>query len=546
MLNSRPIRALLAAQVISVTGAQMTWLALPWFVLTTTGSATRTSVVMGAEAVGLAAFGIQSGNLVNRLGARKTMLVCDALRAPTVAVIPILHWTGALSFPVLLLAAAAIGVLSAPYFAAQKVIVPEILGEDERIVTKMQTLSQSASRITMLLGPVIAGVLIGLIGASSVLMVDAATYLVAVGLVAAFVPAGRRASVPGEERGSRAGIRFVLRDPLLRWWMPVFTIGDAAWMAIFVALPVLTIQRYDSDPRVAGWLFASFGVGAIVGNIVAFRLLDRTDGLRLIGLGILGQALPLWLLVLELPASLVSATLMLSGLANGLVNPSIHAILTLRPPPAIRANVMAVVMTLFALVTPIGLLGAGPLLDTFSVEVVFGLCAAIQTVTMTGAAIAAFRARRATEPRLPARSPSQHRAAKPACRKSFAAEAPSDQVSSRPNRGEIISVETSAAALQVPRHRGHVTSSPMARWKPVPAGCSSSPVSASPSTKGWRTKLPTLSLESMRETLKVAAPSRRARQRCSEVGAARGPLRRPGRPGRCRRSSRRPGKEASR
>src|SRR5918994_911973 len=184
MLHSRPVRALLAAQVISVTGAQMTWLALPWFVLTTTGSATRTSVVMAAEAVGLAIFGIQSGNLVNRLGARRTMLLCDALRAPTMAVIPILHWTGGLSFPVLIGTAALAGVLSAPYFAAQKVIVPEILGEDERIVSKMQTLAQTASRITMLLGPVIAGVLIGLIGAASVLVVDAATYLVAVALVA--------------------------------------------------------------------------------------------------------------------------------------------------------------------------------------------------------------------------------------------------------------------------------------------------------------------------------------------------------------------------
>jgi len=398
VLNTRPIRALLAAQVVSITGAQMTWLALPWFVLTTTGSATRTSVVMGAEAVGLAAFGIQSGNLVNRLGARRTMLLCDTLRAPTIAVVPILHWTGALSFPVLIAAAAGIGVFSAPYFAAQKVIVPEILGEDERVVTKMQTLSQSASRVTMLLGPVTAGVLIGLVGAPSVLMVDAVTYLVAVGLVVGFVPTGRRAAFPGEEQGSRAGIRFVLRDPLLRWWMPVFTIGDAAWMAIFLAVPVLTVQRYDSDPRIAGWLFASFGLGAIVGNIAAFRMLDRTDGLRLVGLGILGQALPLWLLVLELPWSLVSATLMLSGLANGLVNPSIHAILTLRAPPALRANVMAVVMTLFALVTPIGFLGAGPLLDAFGLDIVFGLCAAIQTVTMTGAAIAAFRARRALLP----------------------------------------------------------------------------------------------------------------------------------------------------
>jgi MFS family permease len=104
VLASRPIRALLAAQVVSVTGAQMTWLALPWFVLTTSGSATRTSLVMAAEAVGLAAFGLQGGNLVNRLGARRTMLLCDSLRAPVVALVPILHWSGSLSFPVLIAA----------------------------------------------------------------------------------------------------------------------------------------------------------------------------------------------------------------------------------------------------------------------------------------------------------------------------------------------------------------------------------------------------------------------------------------------------------
>lgn len=410
VLASRPIKALLAAQVVSVTGAQMTWLALPWFVLTTTGSATRTSIVMAAEALGLAAFGIQSGNLVNRLGARRTMLLCDTLRAPAVALVPILHWSGALSFPVLIAASAAIGALSAPYFAAQRVIVPEILGEDERLVTKMQTFSQSASRITMLLGPVAAGVLIGFIGAPSVLLVDSATYLVAVALVAGFVPGGCRALAPGEERGSRAGIRFLLRDKLLRTWMPAFTIGDTAWMAIFVAIPVLTVERYDSDPRIAGWLFASFGIGAIVGNIAAFRLLDRTDGLRLIGVFILGQALPLWLLVLHLPAALVAVTLVLSGLANGVVNPSIHAILTLRPPPALRANVMAVVMTLFAVTTPLGLVGAGPLLDEFGLDLVFALCAAIQTVTMAVAALAAFSARaagREPERRLPAGSPSR-------------------------------------------------------------------------------------------------------------------------------------------
>lgn len=48
VLRSTALRALLAAEVISTTGAQMTWVALPWFVLLTTGSATRMSVVMAA------------------------------------------------------------------------------------------------------------------------------------------------------------------------------------------------------------------------------------------------------------------------------------------------------------------------------------------------------------------------------------------------------------------------------------------------------------------------------------------------------------------
>ena len=50
LLRRRPVVALLAAEVVSTTGAQMTWLALPWFVLVTTGSATRMSFVVARRA----------------------------------------------------------------------------------------------------------------------------------------------------------------------------------------------------------------------------------------------------------------------------------------------------------------------------------------------------------------------------------------------------------------------------------------------------------------------------------------------------------------
>ena len=82
ILRNTPLRALLAAETISTTGTQMTWLALPWFVLVTTNSPTRMTLVMIAELVGLALAGLPAGAVLQRLGARRTMLVADAVRAP--------------------------------------------------------------------------------------------------------------------------------------------------------------------------------------------------------------------------------------------------------------------------------------------------------------------------------------------------------------------------------------------------------------------------------------------------------------------------------
>jgi len=403
IVRSGPLRALLAAEVISTTGAQMTWVALPWFVLLTTGSATRMSVVMAAEAIGLAAVGFPSGRLLNRVGARRTMLLCDGLRGPLMLVIPVLHWSDALSFGLLAAVAFALGALSAPYFAANRMILPELLGEDETVVSQANALFQGATRITLLLGPVTAGVLIGVIGAPSVLVVDAATYVVAVLLVGLFVPPTTPVEADGGDRGVLAGLRWVSREPLIRAWRVCIIVGDVAWQAIFVAIPVLVVARYDSDPRVVGALFAAFGVGAVLGNTVAFRLVRQVDGLRLIARVALAQALPLWLLVLHLPAVAAVGVLFASGLANGLINPSLHAIVTLRIPPALRGTVMTSLMTLYALAMPIGILGAGPLLDAFGVDPVFAAAAAVQTLTMAGVALAALRAREATGPPRPAR-----------------------------------------------------------------------------------------------------------------------------------------------
>ncbi|MGZ4309348.1 MAG: MFS transporter [Gaiellaceae bacterium] len=394
LLTQPSLVALLAAEVVSTTGSQMTWLALPWFVLVTTGSATKTSLVMASELGGLALLGLPAGRLLGRLGARRTMILCDASRAPLMLVIPVLHWSGGLSFGVLAAVAFALGAFSAPYFAAQKVIVPELLGEGEQEVTDANALFQAANRTTILLGPVLGGVLIGVIGAPSVLLVDAASYLVAVLLVTVFVPKRPPVEQAPEHRRVRAGLRFLARDRLLRVWWPAFALGDAAWTAFFVTIPVLVLARFGHEPQIAGWLFASFGIGALVGNGISFRYLTRRfDGLTIFSAFIVIQVAPLWLLWLPLSAAAMSAILVVAGLGNGLVNPSLHSITTLRIPPPMRPTVMTTVMVLWALVNPLGLFAAGPVLDAFGTTPVLVGFAALQTLAMGAAALVAVRER---------------------------------------------------------------------------------------------------------------------------------------------------------
>jgi predicted MFS family arabinose efflux permease len=393
LLRDRALVALLASETISVTGSQMTWVALPWFVLTTTHSPGRMTLVLLAESLGLILFGLPGGMLLEKLGPKNTMILADGVRAPLTLVIPVLYWSHALSFALLLVLVFAIGALSTPYFAAQRSIVPELVGEDEVMVGKANVFLQSAQRVTMLLGPATAGVLIALLDAPSVIVIDAATYVVSMLLVAVFIHTRKAAPVEHEQRPRFFdGIRYVLRDPLLRGWMVAFVAGDAAWMAFFAAVPVLVVSDYGSNPRIVGWIFASFGVGAVLGNMAAFRLQERREGLAIVAALVYGQALPLWALVFHLPAVAVMGVLSVSGVFNGLVNPSIHALLTLSAPPAIRARVMSALATVFMLSTPLGLAFAGPVLSAAGAHPVLVGFAAVQTAAMTVVSVCSVRA----------------------------------------------------------------------------------------------------------------------------------------------------------
>jgi len=398
MLRDRRILALLCAETVSTSGSEMTWLAVPWFVLATTGSPTRMGFVVAAGVAGAALFGLPGGALLARVGARQTMLIADACRAPLVLAVPVLHWTGALSYPLLLAIVFAESAFFGPYFAAQRVVVPELLGEGEEVVGRANALLQGATRITLVLGPATAGVLIGIVGAATVLVIDAASFAVSFVLIASFLPRTRPVMRAESSGGVFAGLAYIWRDPLLRAWGSMMVVIDASWLVLFAAVPVLVFEEYGRHAAIAGWLIGAFGAGALAGNVIAYRTLRRFDSLTWASVGLLVEAVPLWLLPLPLPAVAVGAALCAAGLVNGLVNPALHSILTLRPPAAIRGKVMSALLTLSQVGGPLALLAAGPALGAFGARPVFAVVAAVQTVARIGAGTVGLRLRPTVSP----------------------------------------------------------------------------------------------------------------------------------------------------
>jgi hypothetical protein len=81
----------------------------------------------------------------------------------------------------------------------------------------------------------------------------------------------------------------------------------------------------------------------------------------------------------------------LSGIANGLVNPTVHSFITLRPPAAVRAKVLTATMTASALGTPVALGVAAVAFSAYGTRHVIAFAAAGQLVAMSYAALITLR-----------------------------------------------------------------------------------------------------------------------------------------------------------
>jgi MFS family permease len=392
----RPLVGLLAAEVVSATGTRMSMVALPWFVLTLTGSPARTGLVAAAEMLPYVLASGLGGPLLDRIGVRRVSVVADVGSALAVAAIPVLFRDGMLSFPALIGLVAVVGLLRGVGDMSKQALFPRTVAGSGVELTRATSLHDGLRRLATLLGAPLAGVLIAVLGAPTVLLLDAGTFAAGAVLVAACVPAGlnhARATDPADTatrseaasgRGSylaalREAGRFYRNDRLLIAIAVMLTATNLFDQAYTAVLAPVWARQVAGDATALGLLFGAFGVGAVAGNAVFIAVAPRVNRWAVFAVGFLVVGAPRHLATALFGERLWVMYLVsfVAGVAIAAVNPILGAVFYERVPQRLQARVLGLSHAVSWAGIPMGGLAGGALVQWVGLEpslYVFGAC----------------------------------------------------------------------------------------------------------------------------------------------------------------------------
>lgn len=364
-----PLVALLAANAISLVGSALTAVALPWFVLQTTGSAARTGLVAAAAVLPAAAGGLLGGALVDRLGFKRVGVVSDVVGGVGIALIPLLDGTVGLAFWQLLLLVFVGALLDIPGLTARRSLLPDLAAAAGWRLERANAAFESSQHLALLLGPPVAGILVAALGAADVLWLDAATFAASAALVAGLVPAARavRQSAAAGRGGYlgeiAAGLRFLRADRLL--FALALTLTAANFLSgplVAVLLPVFVAETYGRATAL-GLAIAALGVGWLVGGLLYGSVGHRVPRRPLLLLAFLVGPIEIWILAASPTLPVLVATFGLAAVLGGPINPLLVTVRHERIPAELRGRVFATFSALAMLAQPAGLLLGGVLID---------------------------------------------------------------------------------------------------------------------------------------------------------------------------------------
>ena len=302
--RNRDYILLMGGQGVSAIGSQVSWIAFPLLIFVLTHSAAQTGLITAVRSLPYVVFMLPAGAIVDRIDRKRLMIFCDSGRALALGSIPIALALGHLTYLQLYIASLVEGTLYVFFTVANFAALPRIVEQEQLATAKGQ--DEMVSSLASMIGPALAPILYA-IGSDVPFLVDAVSYVVSV-ISLCFMKVQFQADRTRDDSSHllqeiREGLVWLWHQPLLRF-LAILTFGLITPCYGYVLLIIVLGQHLHATSVALGLIFASSGVGSVVGALVAAPLYKRFGFSKVLIVSAWLWAL-LWLLYALAPTPLI-------------------------------------------------------------------------------------------------------------------------------------------------------------------------------------------------------------------------------------------------
>jgi len=362
-LRHRNYQLFFGGQLVSLVGTWMQSVAQSWLVYRLTGSSMLLGLIGFSSQIPIFVLAPIGGAVADRRSRRSILLTTQACAMVLALLLGVLTLSGRIQVAQLFVFSAALGILNAFDIPARQAFVVEMVGPEDLV--NAIALNSSIMNGARMVGPAIAGVLVGTIGEGWCFVANGLSFIAVIaGLLAMRLPA--RATRPRQASALShiaEGFRFVGRTAPIRALLVLLGVVSLSAMPHVVLMPIFADRILAAGPKGLGVLMGASGAGALLGALaLAARRELRGLGTWVavscasFGLALIGFAMSrsLWL---------SAALLVLTGASMMVQMAGCNTLVQSMTPDAVRGRVMAVYTMMFMGMAPIGALLAGSLAE---------------------------------------------------------------------------------------------------------------------------------------------------------------------------------------
>lgn len=371
----------LLAKVVIVFGSSIYSFAIGLYVLAVTGSAVNFSITLLLTILPRIILAPLAGTLSDRWNRKRIIITTNFACALWIAVICGLFIFVTQDIWLLYLATCVLSIINTFYSSAVMSSIYNMVGPD--FLQKAMSLNQAVASFSVILGPILGGILFGLLPLSSFMMINICGFFLS-GIASLFinyylfVEKTEKQQAGTIQTELRAGLSYVKKQTLLLQLI-FMSIWVNFWFAVFpVALPYLVLTIRQMPTYQFGLIEGSFAVGMLVMSTILSLKAEMKNKSLSIGIGMVCLGILLMLIgmpqLIEISNQVVFVYLigivLLLAAAIMIINIPVMVLIQKSTNDEYRGRVMAILETGASAATPLGYILFGLFLEWWPIWVI--------------------------------------------------------------------------------------------------------------------------------------------------------------------------------